>query len=243
MGIFSFFKNKEVQNTGVKEFADLRELEEKKWRITVNAHNNFIEGIKKDLEQIMSKGEYICLSGALWEDTRKKLDATKLRPFNYSPNYTIEESVKLNNLLKSRAEEAKKICDDFLKNIDVFKEKYENNKVSFENFAKSPSMFFVTQDLVNADDVKYYFAYETYPVYEYGGFLCIRALVTSTEDKCAYIENFYPSEDTIRPMTFEEFEKHFLMERIENQDFASEKDVVEYSNYLRNLFNNTMNRE
>ena len=242
MGLFSFFKNKEVQNTEVKKIAELRELEERKWRVAVDAHNNFIEDLKKELEQIMSKGEYICSSRTLWENARRTLDATKYRP-NYPPNYTIEEIRKLNNFLKSRTEDAKKIYDDFLKNIDVFKEKYENNKVSFENFAKSPSMFFVTQNLDNADDMKYYFAYETYPVYKYGGFLCIRALVTSIDAKCAYIENFYPSEDTIRPMTFEEFEKDFLMERIECQDFASEKDVVEYSNYLRNLFNNTMNRE
>ena len=119
--------------------------------------------------------------------------------------------------------------------IDNDIERAEALKETTKEFLENPKMFFVSNEYFNEEEV-YYFAYE-FHVNEVNGEQRVKALVTDNETKHCWITYIDINKQYIRPMTMEEFEKYFLPERIELQDFTKEEDIIEYDNYLRRLFN------
>ena len=97
-------------------------------------------------------------------------------------------------------------------------------------------MFFVLENIFDGNKL-YCFCYE-FQVVNKDGKRMARALITDNETGNCWIKEINAEEEKIRSMTFEEFEKNFIKERIELQGFSKEEDIVEYDNYLRRLFNN-----
>lgn len=97
-------------------------------------------------------------------------------------------------------------------------------------------MFFVLENIFDGNKL-YCFCYE-FQVINKDGERMAMALITDNETKHCWIKEIKAEEYKIRSMTGEEFEKNFIKERIELQEFSKEEDIVEYDNYLRRLFNN-----
>lgn len=168
-----------------------------------------------------------------------ELERYKISASHIITSRTNEGITSLMGISKAKLDDAQKRFDEIFINADELNKKSIDNQIAFKAFAEKPTMFFVRESICHPNAKHYYFAYEMQSNVRDDESMEIKALVTSDECKIAYVETFYSTEDVMRPMTFEEFEKYFLMERIECQDFTSEKEVVEYSNYLRNLFNTT----
>lgn len=116
--------------------------------------------------------------------------------------------------------------DEYSKNIDRAKRHW---KIMMDQHP----FFFVAKPLVSEDEEEYYFSYE-YIIreeYLYGG-------VISSKGTKVVEEIFGPEGYDIRPMTREEFESKYLIDRITTLKFPTEIEMVEYCNKMRNIFNN-----
>ena len=85
----------------------------------------------------------------------------------------------------------------------------------------------------NSKEEEYYFSYE-YIIreqYLYGG-------VISSKGTKVVEKIFGPEGYDIRPMTREEFEGKYLIDRITTVNFPTEIEMVDYCNKMRNIFNN-----
>lgn len=121
-----------------------------------------------------------------------------------------------------------------LLSLDKINERILDNIKNGREFVKDPSLFFVTYDAW--EHPEYYFAYE----------MCVSddgkkiiAIVTDTNKDYAYKKEFGLKDYSFQSMNKDEFERHFLIERLNRMCGLTEKEVVDYSNYLRNLFNQT----
>ena len=147
------------------------------------------------------------------------------------------------DVLKSRIDDAKqaiteveKIYENSIKTINEGILKAKENIEDLKKFLEKPSMFFVIEDIFVSTEL-FCFCYE-FQVIDDNGKKKAKALITDNETKHCWIKEIDFETETIRKMTFEEFEKNFIKERIELQGFSKEEDIVEYDNYLRRLFNN-----
>jgi hypothetical protein len=148
-----------------------------------------------------------------------------------------------NEKLKDVVEEVKegvskvdKIVNEEIEKLDKSIEESKVSVAAFEEFVQKPSMFFVLENIFDGNKL-YCFCYE-FQVINKDGKRMARALITDNETGNCWIKEINAEEEKIRSMTFEEFEKNFIKERIELQGFSKEEDIVEYDNYLRRLFNN-----
>lgn len=147
------------------------------------------------------------------------------------------------DVLKYRIEDAKqaiteveKIYENSIKTVNEGISKAKENIEDLKKFLEKPSMFFVIEDIFVSTEL-FCFCYE-FQVIDDNGKKKAKALITDNETKHCWIKEIDFETETIRKMTFEEFEKNFIKERIELQGFSKEEDIVEYDNYLRRLFNN-----
>lgn len=116
--------------------------------------------------------------------------------------------------------------DEYSKNID-------RAKRHWQLMMELHPFFFVAEPLVSDDEEKYCFSYE-YIIkekYLYGG-------VIYSKGTKVVEEIFGPEGYDIRPMTREEFESKYLIDRITTVKFPTEIEMVEYCNKMRNIFNN-----
>ena len=143
------------------------------------------------------------------------------------------------SILKNVVEQSSRVNEIVNEEIEKLDKASEESKISiaaFEEFAQKPSMFFVLEDIFDGKKL-YCFCYEFQAVNKDGKRVA-RALITDNETKHCWIKEIKAEEYKIRSMTGEEFEKNFIKERTELQEFSKEEDIVEYDNYLRRLFNN-----
>lgn len=231
MGIFSFLTDNKRKETETETEIDT--LHRDRCVIEIQNNNKDIDALIELLKKRILD-HYPFMVSKTYEFV-SELERYKISASYIATNYTNEGITSLMNLSRAKLDAAQKRFDEIFINADEL----NKNQTVFKTFAEKPSMFFVRESICFPNAKHYYFAYETQSSVRDNESMEIKALVTSDESKIAYVETFYSTEDVLRPMTFEEFEKYFLMERIECQDFTSEKDVVEYSNYLRNLFNTT----
>lgn len=138
--------------------------------------------------------------------------------------------------LKGCVSKVDKIVNEEIEKLTKAIEETKVSVAAFEEFVQKPSMFFVLENIFDGNKL-YCFCYE-FQVVNKDGKRMARALITDNETGNCWIKEINAEEDKIRSMTFEEFEKNFIKERIELQGFSKEEDIVEYDNYLRRLFNN-----
>jgi hypothetical protein len=160
----------------------------------------------------------------------------------YRPSVRLLESADIEyienvlNKLRSVVNDIDEYVEKSKAKIDKDVERAEALKETTKEFLENPKMFFVSNEYFSEEE-DYYFAYE-FHINEVNGEQRVKALVTDNEAKHCWIAYIDINKQYIRPMTMEEFEKYFLPERIELQEFTKEEDIIEYDNYLRRLFNN-----
>lgn len=147
--------------------------------------------------------------------------------------YTLESIVKRHN---ECALKVNKIVNEEIEKLTKAIEETKVSVAAFDEFVQKPSMFFVLENIFDGNKL-YCFCYE-FQVINKDGERMAMALITDNETKHCWIKEIKAEEYKIRSMTGEEFEKNFIKERIELQEFSKEEDIVEYDNYLRRLFNN-----
>ena len=147
--------------------------------------------------------------------------------------YTLESIVKRHNECASKVN---KIVNEEIEKLTKAIEETKVSVAAFDEFVQKPSMFFVLENIFDGNKL-YCFCYE-FQVINKDGERMAMALITDNETKHCWIKEIKAEEYKIRSMTGEEFEKNFIKERIELQEFSKEEDIVEYENYLRRLFNN-----
>ena len=143
------------------------------------------------------------------------------------------------SILKNVVEQSSRVNEIVNEEIEKLDKAIEESKISavaFDEFVQKPSMFFVLENIFDGNKL-YCFCYE-FQVINKDGERMAMALITDNETKHCWIKEIKAEEYKIRSMTGEEFEKNFIKERIELQEFSKEEDIVEYDNYLRRLFNN-----
>ena len=143
------------------------------------------------------------------------------------------------SILKNVVEQSSRvneIVNEEIEKLDKASEEFKISAAAFEEFVQNPSMFFVLENIFDGNKL-YCFCYE-FQVINKDGERMAMALITDNETKHCWIKEIKAEEYKIRSMTGEEFEKNFIKERIELQEFSKEEDIVEYDNYLRRLFNN-----
>lgn len=140
--------------------------------------------------------------------------------------------------IKKSAENLTKMMD-FVENkilmIDKIKKQIERNKENWERFKENPTMFLVAQDY--RFNNHYLFVYEfnkTGIGIEVNGF-------DSQKNKNVLTKYNYQNYN-LRPMDYSEFENFYIPERCKNMKFAKEEELVNYVNYLRNLWHESMDK-
>ena len=195
--------------------------------------NEKIDYYKKYVKDNFSEYEYSkgYTSAVLWMGN--------VKPFVTYGTLLSGDNEKLKEVVEKVKEGVSKVDKIVNEEIEKLTKAIEESKVSaaaFEEFAQKPSMFFVLENIFDGNKL-YCFCYE-FQVINKDGKRMARALITDNETGNCWIKEINAEEEKIRSMTFEEFEKNFIKERIELQGFSKEEDIVEYDNYLRRLFNN-----
>lgn len=125
--------------------------------------------------------------------------------------------------------------DDKILMIDKIKKQIERNKENWERFKENPTMFLVAQDY--GFNNNYIFAYEINKDgmgIEVNGF--------DSQEHRNILKNYnYPSYN-LRPMEYDEFENFYIPNRCKAHVFTSEEELVNYVNYLRNLWHESMDK-
>jgi len=125
--------------------------------------------------------------------------------------------------------------DEKIAIIDKVKKKIERNKENWERFKENSTMFLVAQDYYANND--YLFAYEinkTVDGIEVNGF--DSEIAKNIVKKYNYIDY------NLRPMEYYEFENFYIPYRCKMHSFKDEEDLVNYVNYLRNLWHESMDK-
>ena len=230
---FTLFNAAKKRRKAKEEFQSERQSlikEYDKYSSEINEKIDYYKKYIKDnySEYVNSKGY---TSAVLWMGN--------VKPFVPYSTLLSDDNEKLKGVVEEIKESATKVDKIVNEEIEKLTKAIEDSKVSaaaFEEFVQKPSMFFVLENIFNGDKL-YCFCYE-FQVINKDGERMARALITDNETGNCWIKEINAKEDKIRNMTFEEFEKNFIKERIELQGFSKEEDIIEYDNYLRRLFNN-----
>ena len=163
--------------------------------------------------------------------TIDEINDIRFNSFYYnSSNY--EEGVKKSaqNLV-----EMVDFIDDKILMIDKIKKQIERNKENWERFKENPTMFLVAQDY--GFNNNYIFAYE---INKDGKGIEVNGF--DSQEHRNILKNYnYPSYN-LRPMEYYEFENYYIPNRCEAHVFTSEEELVNYVNYLRNLWHESMDK-
>ena len=230
---FTLFNAAKKRRKAKEEFKAERQSLIKEYDKYSSDINEKIEYYKKYVKDNYS--EYVYSKGY----TSAVLWMGNVKPFVPYSTLLSDDNEKLKSVVEEIKESSSKVDKIVNEEIEKLTKAVEDSKVSvaaFDEFVQKPSMFFVLENIFNGDKL-YCFCYEFQVVIKDGKRMA-RALITDNETGNCWIKEINANEDKIRNMTFEEFEKNFIKERIELQGFSKEEDIVEYDNYLRRLFNN-----
>lgn len=166
------------------------------------------------------------LDSTLAYDVEVELIIRSYRGGIYYFSLSEEELKELPSMLNEKKEEAR------LKIYEYYKKGVENVK-SLEEFLKNGMPLFITlTSISNPDEKKYAMCYE-YKKDDDGTY---KAYLFTTGNR--YGEMYYLTKYSysIKKMTEEEFENHYVIGRLSAHGFDKEEDAIEYDNYLRRLF-------
>ena len=120
--------------------------------------------------------------------------------------------------------------------LDNYTIRCKKNKEALKAVFDGPEipLFIVLTSLIESNRVHYCFAYEIFDtekdgVYDAHIFDCKRCADYRTDIDYRLYE--------VRPLSKDEFERIYLMNRLEHKTFETEEGLIEYDNYLRRLFN------
>lgn len=170
------------------------------------------------------------IEGVIFRISKSKVSLTEIEKFSIEE---ISNSVKF---MREIYPSLKKMADDFINECEQISSNFEKNDEDFKIFLNSNCRFFVVEKLFETNSTEYYFAPILSSTINDDGSIDIKGLVTTSTHNTAYVEHFNSRTDVIRKMSKEEFEVYFLPDRVENMNFTSEKDIIEYVNFMRLTF-------
>lgn len=139
--------------------------------------------------------------------------------------HTIEELVKTKELVAD-------LYDEYKDRIDAFWEKAKANKEELNSIFEKGLPLFITLTSLRSDAKTYAMCYEI-KKYNNGEF---EAYWFTGGRKEGHLDTFTYLDYKIEPMTEEEFEQYYIMQRMGATNFDSESKAIEYDNELRRLF-------
>ena len=153
------------------------------------------------------------------------------------------------NWMNRSTESLTKTCEEKINTINEYEQKCLNQFNTIKNeFGPStavidkmiedgmPLFLVIETNDINCDkpNVRYVFCYEFQKTDNPGQY---NAYVLSSEKRDGYLMTVFAGNCKVRQMTEREFEEHYIIGRLKVMELFSEQDVVEYDNYVRNLFN------
>lgn len=139
--------------------------------------------------------------------------------------HTIEELTKTKELVAN-------LYDEYKNKLDIFWEKAKANKEELNSIFEKGLPLFITLTSLRSDGKIYAMCYEI-KKYDNGEF---QAYLFTGDRKDGHLDTFTYFNYKIEPMTEEEFEQYYIMQRMGTTNFNSESEAIEYDNELRRLF-------
>lgn len=139
--------------------------------------------------------------------------------------HTIEELAKTKELVDD-------LYDTYKKMIDAFWEKAKANKEELNSIFEGGLPLFITLTSLRSDAKTYAMCYEI-KKYDNGEF---QAYLFTGDREEGHLNTFTYLDYKIEPMTEEEFEQYYIMQRMGNTNFSTESEAINYDNEVRRLF-------
>ena len=211
-----------------------------------NRRNRIKEGIE-DFYQLIKKKYPILLGSKYYEQTYERLsdfmqDILSCNNVGYEKeDLKASEKIFFNYIAYK---------NDRLSIIEDQAEMAQSRVDELDKFLQEDCSFFVALSRDEIRNHHYLFSYEKRKDKNDDGAICLSALVILNQWRnMANCSNMRPEDCNraeilklsvhdyeFRPMTREEFENDFLMQRLANHGFSNDSDLIEYDNFLRRMF-------
>ena len=141
-------------------------------------------------------------------------------------------------IIKERYKSLSDAFENSMKLIDKYAPLIQRNKEENDKLFNDGVPLFITLVPIYEENfrVKYAFCYEFKKGKEDGNYI---ANLLFSYSSCPENMPIKPNNYLVRKMTEEEFENHYIMDRLEynREDLKTEEDIVKFDNSIRQLFN------
>ena len=193
---------------------------------TIRECSKQLEDCAKELSEDLTESKVLfkVLEALSWLRLCEESDFT----LNY---HTIED-------ILYRKKKAINLCEEGKESITSYWERAKGNKDKLNELFEKGVPLFITLTSLTSGHKRYAMCYE-FKRYESGKYykgVHYQAYWFTGADKEGVSDFFNYLDYEVNPMTEEEFEQYYIMQRMNLMKFTDEKDAIEYDNYLRRLF-------